>query len=157
MKTPNIFIKRFISLLMGLGILFSFILPVSVVSALGATSTDMPLHFIRSGDCTGEDVEISGTIHLVNQTQADGSLIGHFNYMDVTALGLTSGANYRVNAVDHLRLSAPFPSDITSVQTFRLISRGSGSNLLIHATYHITINANGEMTASLDNLTTQCS
>lgn len=125
-------------------------------AALGAGSSEMPLHFFRSADCTGEVVEISGTIHLLSQMQPDGSVIGHFNYQDVTGLGLTSGAVYRVSAVDHFRLAAPFPSSIQSERSFRLISQGSASNLLVRALYHFTVNASGEVTASIDELNMQC-
>jgi hypothetical protein len=137
-------------------LLFSLCLSAGAASALGASSTDMPVHFLRSADCTGEVVEISGTVHMVNQSQADGSVIGHFNYQDVSGAGLTSGIVYRVTAVDHVRLRAPFPSSISSVQSFRLISQGAGSNLLVTVLYHITVNASGEVTASLDNLDMQC-
>ena len=126
-------------------------------SALGASSSDLPLYFLRSADCTDEVVEVSGSIHLVNKVQADGSVVGHFNYQGVTGLGLTSGESYRVNAVDNIRLRAPFPSSITSVRSFLLVSRGAGSNLLVHVAYHITINAAGEVTASIEDLEMQCS
>jgi hypothetical protein len=116
----------------------------------------MPIDFIRSADCTGEDVQVSGTIHLVNQTQADGSVVGHFNYQNVGGLGLTSGTIYQISAVDQVRLSAPFPSSIHSVQSFHLISRGSDSNLLVQVLYHITVDANGEVTASIDAFDMQC-
>lgn len=122
----------------------------------GATSTEMPLYFLRSADCTDEVVEISGTVHTVNQTQADGSVIGHFNYQHVSGLGLTSGDTYQATAVDHVLLRAPLPSSITSVQSFLLISRGSSSNLVIHVIYHITVNENGEMTAFIEDLDMQC-
>ena len=128
----------------------------SPASALRATSTDMPLHFIRSADCSAEEVEISGTIHMLNQTQADGSVIGHFNYQNVSGIGLSSGNTYRASAVNQVQLKAPFPSSIASSQSFQLISRGSDSNLLVHVLYHITVNANGEVTASIDDLRMQC-
>src|SRR5690242_52296 len=63
----------FLSILTVVTLILSFFLSASPVSALGATSSDLPLYFLRSGDCTGEMVEISGTIHMVNQIQADGS------------------------------------------------------------------------------------
>jgi len=146
-------LKGRISVLIGL--LTAFFLPVASAAA-GATSSNVPLHFLRSADCTGEVVEISGTVHFVNQTQADGSIVGHFNYQNVTGLGLTSGNTYQTAAVDHIRLSAPFPSDITSVQNFLLISRGSDSNLTVQVIYHITINADGTLTVHIDDLNMQC-
>lgn len=129
---------------------------VAPAAALGATSSEMPVHFFRSADCTGEVVEISGTVHLLAQTQPDGSLIGHFNYQNVRGVGLTSGAVYRVSAVDHFWLAAPFPSSIQSERSFHLISQGAASNLLVRVLYHITVNANGEVTASMDELDMQC-
>jgi hypothetical protein len=156
MPKPNKFLKTLISMLAGFMMTFSLFLSAGSSSALGATSTDVPLYFLRSADCTSEVVEINGTIHFVNQTQADGTVIGHFNYQNVRGLGLTSGSTYQVSAVDHVRLSAPFPSSISSVRSFQLISRGSSSNLLVTVLYHITVNANGEVTVSIDDLNTQC-
>jgi hypothetical protein len=123
---------------------------------LAATSTTIPLDAIRSGDCTGEDVELSGTIHLVSQLQSDGSVVGHINYQGVSAVGLTSGTKYRASTVDNFRLAAPFPSDITSVRTLRLISQGAEDNLLVSFLFHITVNANGETTAQVEDVNIKC-
>jgi hypothetical protein len=121
-----------------------------------ATSTKIPLDSIRSNDCTGEQVELSGTIHLVSQQQSDGSVVGHFNYQNVSGVGLTSGTTYRASTVDTVRLEAPFPSDIHSVGSFRLIGQGTNDNLLVNALFHITVDANGEVRASIEDLDTQC-
>ncbi|SRR6266498_827773 len=156
MLKPTKFLITLISTFTGLTLIASLFLQVSIASALGATSTDMPLYFLRSADCTGEVVEISGTLHMLNQIQADGSVMGHFNYFNVSGVGLTSGNTYQTNAVDHILLSAPFPSSITSVRSFLLISRGASSNLLIHVAYHITISENGQMTAFIEDLDMHC-
>jgi len=145
-----------ISMLGSLILMFAFVHPVSAAMGTGATSLQMPLFFLRSADCTDEVVEIRGTIHLVNQTQTDGTVIGHFNYQNVSAVGLTSGNIYRVSSVDQSSLASPFPSDITSVQSFHLISLGSSSNLLVHVLFHITVNAEGDVTASISDLDMQC-
>jgi len=155
---PTIYkiLKFLIFSLSGLTLTLLVLSPAGSALAASATSDQLPIYFLRSADCTNEVVEISGTIHMVNQTQADGSVIGHFNYQNVRGLGLTSGNIYQVSAVDDIRVGAPFPSSITSVQSFHLISRGSESNLLVQVLYHITVNANGEMTASIDDLNMQC-
>ncbi|MBI4420235.1 MAG: hypothetical protein HY560_05360, partial [Gemmatimonadetes bacterium] len=44
----------------------------------------------------------------------------------------------------------------TYVNNFRIIGEGSGNNLLVHATSHITVNANGELTAVVDNFSVEC-
>lgn len=125
-------------------------------SASPATSNTLPLHFIRSNECTGETVEITGTIHLVSQMRADGSVVGHFNYQRVTGIGLTSGTTYRVTAVDQVHLSPPFPSSLHSVQRFRMIATAGGPDLLVNALTHITVTPNGDVTASIAELTTSC-
>ena len=155
MNNTNKILRFFISTLATLTMALVMLLPAGSASAR-AVSDEMPIYFLRSADCTGEVVEISGTIHVVNQIQADGSVMGHFNYRDVTGLGLTSGGTYRVSAVDNIRLSAPFPSSITSVQSFHLISRGSGGNLLVQVSYHITVNGNGQVQAFIEALSMQC-
>lgn len=136
--------------------LVGLILLSSTSAAWAATSRTIPIHAIRSADCTAELVEISGTIHLVSQTQADGSVVGHFNYQNVTAIGLDSGTVYQVAAVDNFYLSDPFPSSINSLRAFRLISQGSDSNLLVTALFHVTVNAAGEVTADIDTLDMLC-
>lgn len=127
-----------------------------MASAIAATSRTLPLHFIRSNECTGEDVEITGTIHFVSKTQRDGGIVGHFNYQDVRGIGLTSGTEYRVSAVDHVHLSAPFPSSVHSVRSFRMIAPGSDDNLLVHVLMHITVTANGDVSASIERLSNRC-
>jgi hypothetical protein len=121
-----------------------------------ATSTTIPLEAIVFNNCTGEEVELSGTIHLVSQTQRDGSEVGHFNWQHVSGVGLTSGTTYRASTVDTFRLEAPFPSDIHSVRSLHLISQGTEDNLLLKFLFHITVDANGEMRASIDDVSIQC-
>ena len=155
--------SRTIRLLMGLlfwalgGLAAELVLLSLLIAPLwAATSTTIPLEVIRSGDCTGEDVELSGTIHLVSQTQRDGSEVGHFNYQNVSGVGLTSGNTYRASTVDTFRLEAPFPSDIHSVRSLRLISPGPEDDLLVMFLFHITVDANGEITAEVEDVTIQC-
>jgi hypothetical protein len=144
--------------LWALGVLAIALVWLSLVSppVQAATSTRIPLHTIRSADCTGEQVELSGTIHLVSQVQSNGSVVGHFNYQNVSGVGLTSGTTYRSSSVDNIRLADPFPSDVTSVSSFRLISPGEEGNLLVNVVFHITVNANGEVTAEVESVEIEC-
>jgi hypothetical protein len=140
-----------------LGGLAAGLVLLSLLSAplWAATSTTIPLEAIVS-NCTGEEVELSGTIHLVSQTQRDGSEVGHFNWQNVSGVGLTSGTTYRASTVDTFRLEAPFPSDIHSVRSLHLIGQGAEDNLLVKFLFHITVDANGEIRASIDDVSTQC-
>ena len=144
--------------LWALGALAISLVCLSLLSqpAGAATSTTIPLNAIRSNDCTDEQVQLSGNIHLVSQTQRDGTVVGHFNYQGVSGVGLTSGTEYRASTVDNFRISEPFPSDINSVSSFHLIGQGTEENLLVNVLFHITVDANGEVTASIDEVDIQC-
>jgi hypothetical protein len=156
MFNPNKILRFLISTLGILAMSLAFFQPASAASDLGATSRRNMFLFLRSADCTGEVVEISGIIHFVNQTQRDGTFVGHFNYQNVTGLGLTSGTIYKVSTVYQIQASEPFPSTFNLIQGFHLISKGSDSNLLITILFHITVNANGEVTATIEDAHAQC-
>ena len=139
------------------GIALVFISFMAVVSSvMAATSGSIELNAIRSNDCSGELVQLSGLIHFVSQTQQNGDIVGHFNYQAVTGLGLISGTRYHVSTIDQFHLAAPFPSSIYSVRSFRLISEGGADNLLVRSLFLITVNANGEIAVTIDELTTSC-
>jgi hypothetical protein len=125
-------------------------------SPAAAISRIESFEFVRSNECTGENVKITGSIHFVSQTQPDGGIVGHFNYQHVTGTGLTSGTEYRVSAVDQVHLSPPFPSSIHSVRSFRMIAPGPGNDLLVNALMHITVTANGDVSASIEELSNRC-
>jgi hypothetical protein len=148
-------------LLWAVGGLAAALVLLSLLSAplWAATSTKVPLEAIVFNNCTGdtgEEVKLSGTIHLVSQTQRDGSEVGHFNWQNVSGVGLTSGTTYRASTVDNFRLKAPFPSDIHSVRSLHLIGQGTEDNLLIKFLFHITVDANGEIRASIDDVSVKC-
>jgi hypothetical protein len=42
------------------------------------------------------------------------------------------------------------------INNFKLIGPGPGNNLLIHEDIHVTINANGTLTATHDHFTAEC-
>jgi hypothetical protein len=46
------------------------------------------------------------------------------------------------------------PFDNTS--NFRLIGQGKGNNYLVHSIFHFTINAKGEVTAFVDQVSVEC-
>jgi hypothetical protein len=48
------------------------------------------------------------------------------------------------------------PYNYTLVNNFRIIGQGAGNNFLLHETFHITVNANGELTAVADNYSVDC-
>ena len=58
--------------------------------------------------------------------------------------GTAGGQGGRLNA--YVPPGGPPPRTITQSQDIRFVSQGSGDNLLIRNTFHLTINANGDVT-----------
>ena len=115
--------------------------------------------------CGGEEVAFSGTIHTVgHMTQGpDGRFqitVDHLNFQRTTATGLVSGTKYVINEADNTvvneRYTSPNTLVIQSIVNGQLIGQGTATNTVIHLTFHLTINANGQETASVENVNTQC-
>jgi len=112
---------------------------------------------VNSGN--GELLLLTGTVHNASslRTDAQGGFHAtlHTNLVNMSGVGTSSGDSYRVADTAGQfgsRTDAYFPpgsaSPRTVTQSFdvRFISTGSGDNLLIRDTFHLTINANGDVT-----------
>jgi hypothetical protein len=70
-----------------------------------------------------------------------------------------TGTSYRFTGASSSSTNeAPngFPYHNTFTNTFLLVSRGPGDNLLMHETTHVTMNANGTLTAEVTNISFDC-
>lgn len=113
---------------------------------------------------TGEDVDFSGTLHILMVLNISNSgrvtLKFHFQPQGVSGVGQISGDSYQATGVTQETRtfddSDGFPLEFTFVNNFRLIGQGPGNNLLIHETTHVTYNANGELTASHSTTSVEC-
>lgn len=120
--------------------------------------------------CTGETVEVSGTIrhHVVFVRDAAGGF--HSNgIFTVIAKGVSeSGTKYVVNftallsqhfgagELDAEGVPTGPPVTATSPFSFRLISNDGTPNLLMRASFHITVNANGVVSTLIDGFQIDC-
>lgn len=112
----------------------------------------------------GELVDISGTLHILLHITISNSgritVKEHFQPQGVSGIGQTTGDTYRATGVTQQTTTlddndgAPF--EFTFVNNFRIIGQGPGNNLLVHQTIHLTINANGEITAFQSNISSEC-
>ncbi len=110
----------------------------------------------------GEVVDISGTLHDVFAVTIDGNNM-HFVTVDnpqgISGTGETTGVKYQGTGVTRSDLNvqnAGFPVSNTFVNNFRIIGQGPGNNFLVHENLHVTISANGTVTAYHDNFTFEC-
>jgi len=81
---------------------------------------------------------------------------GHFQPQGISGIGQTTGDKYQGTGVTQDEFNATVGVEETFINNFRIIGQGSGNNLLVHETFHITINANGSVTAFLDNFSIDC-
>jgi len=112
-------------------------------------------------DGAGESVTLSGEMHKVyHATVNDGCGSVHITNncqpQRITGIGLTSGDKYRATGVTQGSFNGWVGTRETDVNNFRIIGQGPGNNFLLHETVHITVNANGEVTADVDNYRFEC-
>ena len=108
----------------------------------------------------GEDVYLSGTLHLLFRTTFDnqGGYHSTFHYQPqgISGVGLLTGDRYQATGETQGTDNGRVGYESTFVNNFKIIGQGSGNNFLIHENIHYTITANGEITAFVDNFSVEC-
>ncbi|WP_437817699.1 hypothetical protein [Sorangium sp. So ce1078] len=123
----------------------------------------IPINIAVPNPCVPEFVVLTGDLHIllhINANEGGGSnFVFHSNYQGIEGVGLTTGSQYRGVNTQTLKVelgSGGLPSVFTNVVDIRLIGQGQTENFVVHLTQHITVNENGEITAIVDNATTEC-
>ena len=116
----------------------------------------------------GELVLVSGTLHTTNviRNDANGGLhvTLHANLAGMSGVGTSSGDLYRITDTaggsgGRVSLYVPAgspPRTLTQSFDTRIISMGSGDNLVIRNTFHLTIDANGDVTVNNPTFEPRC-
>src|SRR5205814_1743223 len=108
----------------------------------------------------GEDVQLTGMIHDLLHITMDAAgglhVKSHDNPQGVSGVGLTTGTEYRGTGVTQEESNATAGVEDTFVNNFRVVGQGPDNNFLLHENFHVTVNANGDVTASHDNLSVDC-
>ena len=156
----------FASLVVALIALFAIGLGTAPAAHAGATTvksnTTIPIGGVVFNPCAGESVAFRGRLHVVFHAtvDADGGfhIVGHANTQGVKGIGLTSRDSYQVIGVSNFNLNVqpPFPVEATVVTNFSLVSKGSADNLHFHLNLHVTVNAQGDVTATVGNININC-
>ena len=138
--------------------------PVEVVTEsawLDFTGLEFPVPCIAGG--AGENVVLDGSVHLLFHytlpSNGAGNLIESYNFAGVVAIGQTTGIVYRTT--ESYRFLTTFqPGDVprtdTQVTNVHFISPGQAGNFTAHTLIHTTIDADGDLTASVDHEHTNC-
>ncbi len=115
-----------------------------------------------ANDGAGESVDGTIELHTLITSTVNGNNVSgkfHFQPQGGDLVGSVSGDNYRPTGVtqDHFKGSlqnGQFTE--TFVNNFRIIGQGPGNNFLVHEVFHITINANGDVTVIHDRVSVDC-
>jgi hypothetical protein len=136
---------------------------VPVAQSAVVTNDRVPFSLVAFVPCAnggaGELVLVEGTLHvLVTETVNDNhvSFKIHFQPQGATGIGLTTGDTYHATGVTQEHVSIGPGLNDTFVNNFRIIGEGPDNNLLVHQLIHLTINANGEVTADIVSSSVEC-
>jgi hypothetical protein len=128
------------------------------------TNVSVPFFFPVIVPCAnggaGEVVLLTGDLHMLLRITADNNgglhVKMHVQPQGVSGVGMTTGAKYQATGVAQEEFNVKVGIEDTFVNNFRIIGQGPGNNLLVHENAHFTINANGDVTASVDNFSIDC-
>ncbi|HSA56686.1 MAG TPA: hypothetical protein VLE53_13335 [Gemmatimonadaceae bacterium] len=110
----------------------------------------------------GETVDLEGDLRFVTQTITDqhGGTFErtHVQPWGVWGMGRATGARYKgVGMTQEMQYEVPAgESRYSFVNNFRLIGKGPGNDLHIHAVTHMSTDVNGIMVASVEVQSTEC-
>ena len=165
MLAANPVVSMFVALAVALGLIGAVGPAPALAKAESFTvSETFPISILVFIPCAaggaGELVEISGNLHALFHFTLDGSggfhAKVHFQPQGVSGTGLTTGDKYQGTGVTQGTSNGKVGFESTFVNNFRIIGQGPGNNFLVHNTFHVTVNANGTMTAFVDNFSVEC-
>jgi hypothetical protein len=123
----------------------------------------VPIDEVLENPCTGEPVHFTGNIRIRGHFTADANgglhVQGSVQPRGILGTGLESGTRYRLVGVSRSGDYFPPGEDLrqfTIVSRFHVLSEGSSDNWVENLTIHVTINANGELTAEVGRFTSRC-
>lgn len=158
--------KKAISLVVAVLLLATLLTPSPAMAAAETfTYRDkFDIYFLEYVPCAaggeGEWVELSGKVnnvyHITYDARSGFHLTNHWNYQGVRGVGWTTGDKYRATGSGQYKINGKIGYVETSVWHFKVNGQGPGNNFSIRANFHITVNANGTVTAYHDNWTVQC-
>src|SRR5688500_10639788 len=125
------------------------------------TNEVIPFAF-ESIECGFETIALSGRLHLVMHGTISSSghvnAVGHVNPQNIRGFGLTTGTVYLAPGMAQTvtNMKGPAPLTVTFVNNFHLVGHGDAPDFLFHQNLHLTINANGDVTAAFDHVNFEC-
>jgi hypothetical protein len=106
----------------------------------------------------GEWIHITGEGHLLLTSTADKNggfhVAMHANFQGYVGIGLTSGDKYQITGGNTIQMNfkPPFPSEQSFLSFLNVVGPGRGNNMQTFMHTHVTVNANGDATATVSTL-----
>ncbi len=124
----------------------------------GAATGVFPISFPALNICNFDFVVLSGSVHFTEQAVSNDETVHDFAFHDAVHVSGTApdGTRYVGNGGDVGNVNIAAGQTVSDVRQFTLISQGSDPNLTFSEREHITIDANGNVTVSFDNLDLEC-
>ena len=145
--------------------LFALMLSLPIYAAVD-TNMSFPVTISVFIPCaaggTSEVVTLNGNLHVLISTTVNGNHISsdmHFQPQGISGVGSVSGNKYQATGITRFSFEADvagFPFSQTLVNNFKIIGQGPGNNFLVHENFHLTVNADGTVTANVDNFSAEC-
>ena len=133
------------------------LIAVTVMAAI-VMNVDIPISGAMLNPCNGETLTYSGVDHSTARVVFDGAGGFHMTAHDnihLTATG-DQGNSYEGNQEDTNEVNGRVGVENTFVLTLSAISKGSAPNVEMHLLVHVTVNANGTVTSSVDHPAANC-
>ncbi len=155
-------IRRAVALALALTVIL--VLPASAAASTFTVSQSFPIDILVFVSCanggSGEFVELTGNLHEVFTVtfNANGGI--HVSTLDnpqgITGTGFTTGVKYQGTGETRDGFTSMVGFEETYVNNFKIIGQGPNNNFLVHENFHVTVNANGTLTAFVDNFSVVC-
>ena len=152
-----------LSILAAFAVLLVAVAPVHAQATTYRETFTVPFNLVLFNECTGEDVALSGELRIRVKTtiDANGGIHSTFHLVPrrVRGEGVDSGIRYKLVGGARIHFNADAdgaPLNFTATAMFNLVSQGGSDNLQVKFTFHVTVNANGEVTAVVDNFRLRC-
>src|SRR5437899_9288415 len=121
---------------------------------------NVPVFIACAAGGAGELVVLSGDLHVLLRFAVDqkGGIhaASHFQPQGISGLGQTTGDKYQGTGVTQDEFNAKVRVEETFINNLRIIGQAHGNNCQLHEHFHVTINANGSVTAFFDNFSIDC-
>ena len=125
------------------------------------TKTTLSFDVIMFDQCSGEDVELTGsqTMSLAFSVNANTFHASIYISSHLDGVGLSTGARYRSNLEDQFESNgsfAGFPLELKVLSNVNFIGQGAVANERVKIANRLTINGNGTITVNRDSIELTC-